>query len=91
MSNTTQYVTVSEAKAKLSDRARLRQPRCHAMRHGRPAAVVMSYARFEGLLERMEDIADRLSGVRARELDHGLREALGRARFQRLGASQQTS
>jgi len=31
------------------------------LRHGRPAAVVMSHARFEALLERLADMADRLS------------------------------
>jgi antitoxin StbD len=30
------------------------------MRHGRPAAVVMSFARHEALVEKLEDMADRL-------------------------------
>ena len=56
------YIPVSEAKAKLS--AIVRDSDVHdvfLMRHGRPAAVVMSHARFEALLEQMEDMADRLS------------------------------
>jgi antitoxin StbD len=61
MTNTT-HIPLSEAKAKLSQI--VRDSDSHdvmLMRHGRPAAVVMSYDRFEALLERMEDMADRLS------------------------------
>lgn len=56
------YIPVSEAKAKLSEIVRESDSRdVMLMRHGRPAAVVMSHARFEDLLDRMEDMADRLS------------------------------
>lgn len=56
------YVPVSEAKAKLSEIVRDSDSHdVFLMRHGRPAAVVMSHARFLELLERQEDMADRLS------------------------------
>lgn len=56
------YVPVSQAKAKLSEIVRDSDDHdVMLMRHGRPAAVVMSHSRFEDLLERMEDMADRLS------------------------------
>lgn len=59
---TTTFVPVSEAKGKLAEI--VRDSDSHdviLMRHGRPAAVVISHARFEALLDRMEDMADRLS------------------------------
>lgn len=60
--NNISYIPISEAKAKLSEIVRDSDSHdVFLMRHGRPAAVLMSHARYEALLERMEDMADRLS------------------------------
>jgi prevent-host-death family protein len=61
MTNNT-MIPISEAKGRLSELVRESDSRdVLLMRHGRPAAVVMSYARHEALLERLEDVLDRLS------------------------------
>lgn len=55
-------IPISEAKAKLSEVvAESDSHDVTLLKHGRPAAVVMSAARFEALLEKMEDMDDRLS------------------------------
>lgn len=57
-----ELVPISEARAKLSKLIR------HAadedvvlMNHGRPAAILISPARYESILEDLEDLRDRLS------------------------------
>jgi len=62
MTNNNVLVPISEAKGRLSEIVRESDSRdVLLMRHGRPAAVVMSHARHEALLERLEDALDRLS------------------------------
>lgn len=56
------FVPVSEAKSRLT--ALVHESESHdvlLMRHSRPAAVLMSHARYEELLEKLEDAYDRLS------------------------------
>jgi len=58
----TSYVPLSEAKAKLSSIVREADSEdVLLMRHGRPAAVVVGVARYDALLEELEDLKDRLS------------------------------
>ena len=55
-------VPITEAKARLSEIVRESEDRnVLLMKHGRPAAVVMSASRYEALVERIEDMEDRLS------------------------------
>lgn len=59
--NTT-LVPISEAKGRLSELVRESDSDdVLLLKHGRPAAVLISTERYEALLERMEDMADRLS------------------------------
>lgn len=58
----TQLVPISEAKGRLSEIVRDSDDEdVLLMRHGRPAAVVLSARRYEALLEEAEDLRDRLS------------------------------
>jgi prevent-host-death family protein len=57
-----EFVPISEAKARLS--AIVRESDSEdvlLLRHGRPAAVVVSTRRYNALLEEIEDLKDRLS------------------------------
>lgn len=55
-------VPISEAKARLAELVRdSDDDDVFLLRHGRPAAVVMSLRRHEALLEEIEDLRDRLS------------------------------
>ena len=55
-------VPISEARARLGDLIAEADDRpVYVMRHGRPAAVITSIAKFEGLLNRIEDLEDALS------------------------------
>lgn len=55
-------VPITEAKARLSEIVRESNDRnVLLMKHGRPGAVVMSAARYEALIEQIEDMSDRLS------------------------------
>ena len=55
-------VPISEAKSRLSELVRDAEDEdVLLMRHGRVAAVIMSGARHEALLEELEDLRDRLS------------------------------
>jgi len=62
-------VPISEAKGRLSEIVRdSESDDVLLLRHGRPTAVVMSTARFEALMERMEDMDDRLAVYEAEGL-----------------------
>ncbi|MGH3502975.1 MAG: type II toxin-antitoxin system Phd/YefM family antitoxin, partial [Nocardioidaceae bacterium] len=55
-------VPISEAKGKLSEL--VRESDSHdvlLLRHGRPAAVMLSHDRYEALIEKLQDAEDRLS------------------------------
>lgn len=57
-----QFMPISEAKGRLSEVVRDSDAEdVLLMRHGRPAAVVLSVRRYGALLEEMEDLQDRLS------------------------------
>ncbi|MBY0440703.1 MAG: type II toxin-antitoxin system prevent-host-death family antitoxin [Mycobacteriaceae bacterium] len=66
MTNT--LVPISQARAQLSKLVRQTADQdVILMNHGRPAAILMSAARHEALLEEIEDLRDRLS---VHERDH---------------------
>jgi antitoxin StbD len=55
-------VPISRARAVLSELVRRSDVEdVVLMNHGRPAAILISAARFEALIEEMEDLKDRLS------------------------------
>lgn len=55
-------VPITEAKARLSEIVRESEDRnVLLMKHGRPGAVVLSAARYDALLERLDDLEDKLS------------------------------
>lgn len=55
-------IPISEAKARLAEIVRdSDSDDIVLMKHGHPAAVVVSYARHEALLDQIEDLTDRLS------------------------------
>lgn len=55
-------IAISEAKGRLSEIVRDSDDAdVLLMRHGHPAAVIMSVRRHEALLEELEDLRDRLS------------------------------
>lgn len=55
-------VPISEAKARLAELVRESDADdVVLLRHGRPAAVLMSAERYEAMLEDIEDMRDRLS------------------------------
>ena len=55
-------VSLTEAKAKLNELVReARDDNVVLVRHGQPAAVMVSPEHYEGLLEEIEDLKDRLS------------------------------
>jgi antitoxin StbD len=55
-------VSISEARAKLSALVREAEDRdVVLMNHSRPAAILISPARYESLLEELEDLRDELS------------------------------
>ncbi len=57
-----ELVPISEAKGRLSELVRASdEVDVLLMRHGRPAAVVLSARRYGALLEEVEDLRDRLS------------------------------
>jgi prevent-host-death family protein len=57
-----QLVPISEARARLSQLVRdAVEQDVVLMNHGHPAAVMVSAARYESLLDELEDLRDRLS------------------------------
>ncbi|HEY8200200.1 MAG TPA: type II toxin-antitoxin system Phd/YefM family antitoxin [Actinomycetota bacterium] len=55
-------ISLTEAKAKLNELVRDAQDdNVVLVRHGQPAAVIVSPEHYEGLLEEIEDLKDRLS------------------------------
>jgi antitoxin StbD len=67
-------VPITEAKGRLSEL--VREAEDHEvllMRHSRVAAVLLSAARYEALLEELEDARDALSVYESRDSEPGLR------------------
>jgi len=61
-------VPISEARAQLSKLVRFAADEdVTLMNHGRPAAILISPARYEAMIEEIEDLRDRLS---VHERDH---------------------
>lgn len=60
-------VPVSEAKVHFHELLReLGERRVLLLRHGRPAAMMLDFEAYEGLIARIEDLEDRLSVFEAR-------------------------
>jgi prevent-host-death family protein len=61
-------VPLSEAKARFHELVReLSEREVLLLRHGRPVGVLMGYEAYEALLERLEELEDRLAVFEARE------------------------
>jgi prevent-host-death family protein len=61
-------VPLSEAKARFHELVReLSEREVLLLRHGRPVGVLMGYEAYEALLERLEELEDRLAVLEARE------------------------
>lgn len=72
-------VTITDAKATLAQVVRRAQEHdVTLLRHGRPTAVIVSYTRFEELLERLEDLDDRISVYESQESEPDMRIPHGR-------------
>jgi prevent-host-death family protein len=68
-----EFVPISEAKARLSEIVRESDSEdVLLLRHGRPAAVVVSTRRYNALLEEIEDLKDRLSVHEREDVTVGL-------------------
>jgi PHD/YefM family antitoxin component YafN of YafNO toxin-antitoxin module len=63
-----ELVTVSDAKVKLAEVIReLDERRALLLRHGKPVAAMLAYDDYVSLLEKIDDLEDRLSIFEARE------------------------
>jgi hypothetical protein len=61
-------VTLSEAKVKLHEIVRdLPERNVLMLRYGKPVAAVLSFDRYNALLDRIEDLQDRVAVYEARE------------------------
>jgi len=61
-------VPVSEAKIRFHELLReLGERRILLVRHGRPAAMMLDFESYQGLISRIEDLEDRLSVLEAQE------------------------
>jgi prevent-host-death family protein len=61
-------VPLSEAKARFHELVReLSEREVLLLRHGRPVGVMMGYDAYQALLERLEELEDRLAVFEARE------------------------
>ena len=67
-------VPISEAKAKLNELVRIAEDQeVFILRHGRPVGVILSPARFNALIEELEDTLDRLSVYESQQSPESLR------------------
>ena len=67
-------VTITDAKAKLAEVVRRAEEHdVTLLRHGRPTAVIIGYTRFEELLDRLEDLDDRISVYESQDSEPDLR------------------
>lgn len=63
-----ELVNVSDAKVKLYEVIRDLEERRHLLlRHGKPVAAMLSYADYLALLDRIDDLEDRISVFEARD------------------------
>jgi antitoxin StbD len=68
-----EIVQITEAKARLAEL--VREADSHnvlLLRHGRPAAVILSARRYDAIIEDIEDLRDRLSVYEREGLTIGL-------------------
>ena len=74
MPNDLVTITITDAKATLADVVRRAEDHdVTLLRYGHPAAMITSYARFEDLLEHLEDLDDRLSVYESQESESDMR------------------
>ena len=67
-------VTVTEAKARLGELIRRAiEEDVVVVRHGHPAAVLVSAERYDAVLEELEDLKDRLSVYESAQSEPSLR------------------
>ncbi len=67
-------VPITDAKARLAELVRgAENGDVVLVRHGHPAAVLVGAARYEALLEELEDCRDRLSVYESRSSDPSMR------------------
>lgn len=71
-------VPITEAKIRINELVRTAESGEHVvlMRHGRPAALLIGFMEYDALLERIEDLDDRLSVHESQESDPSLRVPL---------------
>lgn len=78
------FVPLSEAKPRLFELVReLAERDVILMRHGRPAGIMLAYETWQGLMDRIEELEDRIALYEARDETPdagGLGEAEGRSR-----------
>lgn len=66
--NVENIVPITDAKARLPELVRTAESEdVFIVRHGRPAAVLIGVDRYEAMLDRVEDLEDRLSVYEARD------------------------
>ncbi|MFN8036507.1 MAG: type II toxin-antitoxin system prevent-host-death family antitoxin [Acidimicrobiia bacterium] len=68
-------VPITEAKARINELVRNAEngERVVLMRHGRAAALIIGITEYEGLLEQIDDLDDRLSVLESVESDPTMR------------------
>jgi prevent-host-death family protein len=83
-----ELVTLSDAKVRLHELVRdLSERDVLLLRHGRPIAVMISFPKFEALMEKLEDLQDRIALLESAEEPSDMKvswEAL-KAESDRLG------
>ena len=73
-------VPISEARARLGDLIDgAGESPAYVLRHGRAVGVIMSVGKFEGLLDRVEDLEDRLAVATASDFIPFVTEDAGAA------------
>jgi len=76
-------VPLSEAKARFHELVReLSEREVLLLRHGRPVGVMMGYDAYHALLERLEELEDRLAVFEAREEGEDARTAWAKVKVE---------
>ncbi len=78
-----ELVPLSEAKTRLHELVRgLVEREVLLLRHGRPVAVMLGFQSYRALLERLEDLEDRLAVFEARQEGPDTRVPWGKLRVE---------
>lgn len=74
-------IPMSEARMRLHELVRdAADEDVIVLRHGRPSVVIVGYDRYNGLLDELEDLRDRLSVYESRETEDDLRVSWEKAK-----------